>query len=119
MAGRSPDMDAMPTAVAVRRELPYRGICVVAGLLCVLGVLSGTLLRANGATHHHHPAVTAAASVADGHGVNARGDQHAVLVQPAAEHDAVGEIAFVRSPHALPDLRSVETVRTRGPPAAA
>ena len=120
MTGRSAHMDAAQGALD-RRGLPRstRVACVLAGLLCAVGVLSAAALHANGTALHRVPHLATSSTIADGHGAGLRSEQHAVAasVDPLRHHVRFGRAA---STHASSVATvAVDSVRTRGPPALA
>lgn len=123
MAGRCADMHAVPTA---RSGWPHRErlglstrVCLVAGVLCALGVISAAVLHTGEHAHHRLPALAAVVAVADTHGAQLRGDQPAVQSARVMLTDPSRPAATIVSAVAAPGLAAVETVRTRGPPGTA
>jgi hypothetical protein len=102
------------------RRVSRRVACLVAGLLCAVGVLSGAISHRGGVAHHRHPVVAMAFSAAasDSHGGSARGDLHAV----AAGSTSTQTVRWIGvDTTAATGARgvSIDTVRTRGPPGRA
>jgi hypothetical protein len=96
-----------------------QGVCLAIGMLCALGILSAIAVRAEAAPHHHPPAMTAVAPVADGHGTTARADHNIDLPARAAMADAPRPGGAQAGAASDSTSAAVRTVRTRGPPAAA
>jgi hypothetical protein len=125
MAGRFAVMGAetgSTTAVAtsdLASERSYRLVCALAALLCLLGVVSTTALRASEGVHHHRTAIAAVASATDGHATNPRTDRHAVT---GAAHPWSRELLLMPGANASAEsatVASVHSVGTRGPPTRA
>lgn len=94
-----------------------RMLCLAAGLLCVTGIVSGAVLRANEAAHHHAPVAAAVVTtVADGHGANARADQHALATVAPVPFATNGYRSADAAAVTAPDVASIDSIRTRGPP---
>jgi hypothetical protein len=96
-----------------------RLLCVVAGLLCTVGVLSGAMLRASEVGHHRAYAATAVVTVADGHGTALRGDHHVVAAAVATVTHAPLRAGAAATPALSVNVVTIDSVRTRGPPALA
>ena len=114
MTGRWTTMDARSS----QRWSP-RLLCVVAGLLCAVGVLSGGVVHAGSGAHHHAHAVTAVVTVAGGHGTTLRGDHPAVTTASVATINARLHTAAAAAPSAALRPVTIDSVRTRGPPVTA
>lgn len=114
MTSRWTDMDARPSP----RWSP-RLLCVVAGLLCAVGVLSGGVLPTSGSAHHHAHALAAVVTVADGHGTVLRGDHHGVTTTAATAAGAQVRTDVAVAPSAAVTPDTIDSVRTRGPPVSA
>jgi hypothetical protein len=113
-------MDAAQVALdprGLRRST--RLACVLVGVLCAIGVLSGAALHASGVTHHRAPHIAAISTLADGHGASVRTDQHAVAASanPLRQDLRFARAASTRATSVA--VVPVDAVRTRGPPALA
>jgi hypothetical protein len=124
MAGRFAVMGAETGTAAVAtsdlgRERSYRLVCALAGLLCLLGVVSTTALRTSEGTHHHHSALATVTAVTDGHATNLRGERHAVSTSAhtVSRDVLVTHVAAAAAESAV--VLPVHSVGTRGPPALA
>jgi hypothetical protein len=120
MTGRSAHMDAAQVALGQRGLRPAtRLACVLAGLLCAVGVLSGATLHASGITHHRAAHIAAISTLADGHGTGVRTEQHAVatFADPVRQGLRFGLATSSRATSVA--VAPVDSVRTRGPPALA
>lgn len=93
-----------------------RTLCIIAGLLCTVGVLSGTMLRSAEAHHHRVFGVAAVVTVADTHGA-LRADQHVVATAPASVAQSRVRLGLVAAEATSVDVVTIDSVRTRGPPA--
>jgi hypothetical protein len=118
MTGRCTDMDAARGPLRGLRLLRSpRLLCVVAGLLCTVGVVSGAVLRASDAAHHRHPVAAAAASTT-GHLTSLRDDLPLVVTSAAApSHQPMLFDAWTAAATGT-DAAAIDSVRTRGPPAS-
>jgi hypothetical protein len=120
MASRCPDMDAARAQLhGSRLRWSPRVLCVVAGLLCTVGVLSGAMLRASGVAHHHSVTAAAVVTVTDGHGTVLRGDHHVVAAASTTTSPALYRMGAAAAAPTSVDVVTIDSVRTRGPPALA
>jgi hypothetical protein len=113
-------MDATRVALDQRGLRPAtRLVCVLAGLLCAVGVLSGATLHPSGISHHRAPHIAAISTLADGHGTAVRTEQHAVATSadPVRQDLRFGRATSTRATSVA--VVPVDSVRTRGPPALA
>jgi hypothetical protein len=113
-------MDATKVALDQRGLRPAaRLACVLAGLLCAVGVLSGATLHASGITHHRAAHIAAISTLTDGHGTVVRTEQHAVAtsVDPVRQDLRFARATSTRATSVA--VVPVDSVRTRGPPALA
>jgi hypothetical protein len=114
MTSRWADMDARSS----QRWSP-RLLCVVAGLLCAVGVLSGGVLHISGGAHHHAHAVAAVVTLTDSHSTVLRGDHQSIATTAATATRTRVRTDLATTPSATFSPVTIDSVRTRGPPVSA
>jgi hypothetical protein len=113
-------MDAARTrGSGSRAHWSPRALCVIAGLLCAVGVLSGGVLRASEVAHHPNYAAAAVVTLADGHGTAVRADHHVVTAPAATVTYSQLRTGAAQAPTTSVNVVTIDSVRTRGPPALA
>lgn len=116
MTGRSSGMtQTRGGAGAVRLTRSPRTLCLVAALLCALGVLTGAVVHTAHGAHHRGPSAVALTGVPDGHGTGHSGSQHAIAeVVAVRTSTTISTAAAVDRPAST--SVGVDAARTRGPP---
>jgi hypothetical protein len=92
-----------------------RLICVAAGLLCTLGILTGAAVRSSEVAHHRHHALAAATVVVVGP-TTLREDHHAVASTPPPLTSDSTRVAVETGTATSVHTAELDSVRTRGPP---
>ena len=110
MTGRCSHMEVPRTA----RRGPQRLGRVLAGLLCVLGVLAAAGPHPAQTGHHRMPALAAATAAGDTH--TTRTDLQLIQAQPGSLAHRPGWSRSVATPDRAAQVAAIRSVRTRGPP---
>jgi len=111
-------MDA-PVLPHTRRSAAYRNACLAIGTLCLLAALASTVGRSGTAVHHRSHALAAATVGSDLQSASHRAALDAVPSQRAAAHTSAARLAASVGAAPEPRRSTLDTVRTRGPPATA
>src|SRR5690348_543069 len=119
MAGRCTRMDAPILPQHLRHGAAYRNACLVLGALCLLAALAVPGARSGTTVHHRSHVLAAATFGSDLQGASHRAGVDAVPAGRAAARISTARLAA--SAGAVPEPRrpALDTIRTRGPPAAA
>lgn len=97
----------------------HRVGCLLAAVLCALGVFSGAVLRTSDTGQHRSPAAAIATSIADGHGSSARVDHHLIATAAVSIVSALRSKRAVPTPFTSAPDATIDVIRTRGPPVLA